>query len=182
MNLTTFATWVGIVAFVLAVPMSVLANVLTPKVQLFWAGTAKRRAAYRLWKLEEELKRLQWYDDNPIDAIGSLLFWVSLFVIDFAVTFLAFVSAAWLPFESWVTQTSHIAIIPLSIRHLILIGTLLNEIGFSLVFLLFAPILFNCMKTATMDGRDKRRQEIAVAQNKLLKKYPDLPVDNNVRK
>jgi len=53
-----FAAWVGIVAFFLAIPMSVLGNILTPKLLSFWATTSLVRKERRIAKLRIDLKLL----------------------------------------------------------------------------------------------------------------------------
>ena len=53
-----FATWIGIVAFFLAIPMSVVGNILTPKLLTLWATTSLVRKERRIAKLRIDLKLL----------------------------------------------------------------------------------------------------------------------------
>lgn len=54
--------WVGALAFVLAIPMSISANLLTPKIQHRWAMTTAIRKARRIQELEDTLTR---YNSRP---------------------------------------------------------------------------------------------------------------------
>jgi hypothetical protein len=51
-----FAACVGIVAFFLAIPMAILANLLTPKAKDYWALTTQSRREKRIHELELEIK------------------------------------------------------------------------------------------------------------------------------
>lgn len=48
MTFNIFVAWVGIVAFVLAIPMAVAANMLTPKIQMRWAKSSRVRTENRM--------------------------------------------------------------------------------------------------------------------------------------
>ena len=50
-----FAAWVGIVAFFLAVPLAVIANLLTPRVASLWAKTSAARSERRIETLRKTL-------------------------------------------------------------------------------------------------------------------------------
>jgi hypothetical protein len=54
-----FAAWVGVAAFLLAIPMAVVANLLTPRVQAWWATTTNARKDKRINKLKTRLKFLE---------------------------------------------------------------------------------------------------------------------------
>jgi hypothetical protein len=54
-NLGIFSAWVGIVAFILAIPISIAANLLTPKVHSWWATTSQRRRERRILYLKAML-------------------------------------------------------------------------------------------------------------------------------
>jgi hypothetical protein len=54
-----FVGWIGIVAFLLAIPMSILANMLTPKIQAWWANTSSARKARRIQYLQREIPWLE---------------------------------------------------------------------------------------------------------------------------
>ena len=51
--------WITILAFLLAIPMAVAANILTPKVQKWWAKTSAARRHRRIVFLEKELFSLE---------------------------------------------------------------------------------------------------------------------------
>lgn len=51
-----FFGWVTVLAIVLAVPLSVAANLLTPKLQAWWATTSERRRVKRLSKLNAAIE------------------------------------------------------------------------------------------------------------------------------
>ena len=61
-----FATWVGIVAFLLAIPMSIAANILTPLIKNWWATTTVLRAKRRLVELDELKMVLEEARKDPL--------------------------------------------------------------------------------------------------------------------
>lgn len=54
-----FSTSVTVLAFVLAIPMAIAGNLLTPRAATWWATTSEKRRHRRIAKLEEELRRLK---------------------------------------------------------------------------------------------------------------------------
>src|SRR6266446_5865614 len=56
--------WIGLSAFLLAIPMSVAANLLTPKVKNWWAIKTYARATKRLAFLEARLEILKLYKED----------------------------------------------------------------------------------------------------------------------
>jgi len=184
MDFNTFVAWVGIVAFVLAVPISVFANIITPKVQLWWAGTAKRRAYFRLLRYEKRLKDIDAYDAHPVDALGDLAIWVCYLLTAVVILFMSVVAAAWLPFASWLSTASpgafSLSHFPSWSLRFVIVITLINEVGFGILFLFQIAIILDAVKVVTINGRNKRRAEIHAYQKKLLRKYPGLTVDKIV--
>jgi hypothetical protein len=65
---------IGVVAFFLSVPMSVLANLLTPRVQNWWALRSKNAARKRIASLERNLWRISQYHEHPVLLTNHLLF------------------------------------------------------------------------------------------------------------
>jgi hypothetical protein len=63
--------WVGLGAFVLAIPMAIAANLLTPKVRDWWASTSRSRALKRYEMLRREIWRLKTRSD--FDYLGRCL-------------------------------------------------------------------------------------------------------------
>ena len=60
-----FAAWVGVCALFLAVPMSIAANLLTPKVQRWWATTTASRARSRLEELRKKKADIEEEKKDP---------------------------------------------------------------------------------------------------------------------
>jgi hypothetical protein len=67
-----FAAWVGIVAFLLAIPMGVVSSLLAPKVLAWWAATTHKRASRRIRWLKYFLR----LDDQSVfqNALRNSLF------------------------------------------------------------------------------------------------------------
>jgi hypothetical protein len=61
-----FSTSVGILAFILAIPMAIIGNLLTPQVGSWWATTTEKRRQRRIAKLGSELRRLK--ERGPIQT------------------------------------------------------------------------------------------------------------------
>ena len=59
---------VGVAALVLAIPMSILANIFTPKVRDWWATTSKVRAFKRYKQLGREI--IKFRKETEFDALG----------------------------------------------------------------------------------------------------------------
>jgi hypothetical protein len=55
----------SIFALIVAIPMGVMANLLTPPVQNWWATTSVKRKQRRIAKLEAELKQLKGETEEP---------------------------------------------------------------------------------------------------------------------
>jgi hypothetical protein len=100
MRLGTIVAWIGIIAFVLAIPMSIFANIVSPRVLEWWALTNLSRRNHRIVKLRQQ--RFKWStlihascrQQSYINGIRWLLFALSLFV-----TFLfglVFIGGTWL--------------------------------------------------------------------------------------
>lgn len=53
--------WLGLL---LSIPLSILANILTPKLESLWAHHSQRRAKKRLQKLRRDLDAVQRYRDD----------------------------------------------------------------------------------------------------------------------
>jgi len=54
--------WLGLL---LSIPLSILANLLNPKLETLWAHHSQHRAKKRLQKLRRDLDAVQRYRDNP---------------------------------------------------------------------------------------------------------------------
>jgi len=54
--------WMGVLAFFFAIPMSIIANILTPKLQQRWATTSITRRSKRIQELKDTLVR---YESRP---------------------------------------------------------------------------------------------------------------------
>ena len=68
--------WLGLLAFILAVPMSIAANMLTPLVNSWWATTSQQRLKSRINKLEEQIQ-----DANTAEALAQMIVHCTLAVI-----------------------------------------------------------------------------------------------------
>jgi hypothetical protein len=60
-----FFGWVGIIALVLAIPLAVIANLLTPTVRQWWATTSTNRRKKRIKELNERLAEYQQALEQP---------------------------------------------------------------------------------------------------------------------
>jgi len=69
--LSTIVGWIGIAAFLLAIPMAVVANLLTPRVQNWWAGRNKKAAAKRLDRLANWQRLVA--DAEPNEHVAFIL-------------------------------------------------------------------------------------------------------------
>jgi hypothetical protein len=70
----SFFAWVGLLAFLLAIPMSILSNLLTPRVQAWWAIQSKSRAIRRITKIQAKLDKLS--NHSPFDALTHCLYYL----------------------------------------------------------------------------------------------------------
>jgi len=65
---------VGVAALVLAIPMSILANIFTPKVRDWWGTTSKVRALKRYKELGREMMRFKLGSEfNALARFGTAL-------------------------------------------------------------------------------------------------------------
>jgi hypothetical protein len=70
-----FFGWVGIASFLLAVPLAVLANILTPKVRDWWASTSQKRRARRYKQLGTQISNYE--KTNMGEALSTFLLTLS---------------------------------------------------------------------------------------------------------
>jgi hypothetical protein len=65
---------IGILAFFLAIPMAIIANMLTPKAQRLWAASSEKRARKRIGFLKLEISKIEsanvWHMTSDIVLIG----------------------------------------------------------------------------------------------------------------
>src|ERR1035437_2008093 len=103
-NFGTFAAWVSIVAVILAIPLSVIANLATPRVQAWWATTNVRRRHERIVHLKESLL---WYENarTPEIRIDNVLHGLTRVVILIGITWACIV----FPIEAVLRTTTHVA-------------------------------------------------------------------------
>src|SRR5215472_3368533 len=59
MDINRVALWIGILGPLLAVPLAIAANLLTPRVVNWWASASQARRIIRIMKLETLLSNLQ---------------------------------------------------------------------------------------------------------------------------
>jgi hypothetical protein len=78
-NFGTFAAWVSIVAVILSIPLSVIANLATPRVQSWIATTSKRRREQRPLVLYNALKEL----DDPLSLFRYQTKGFAMFLVAF---------------------------------------------------------------------------------------------------
>jgi hypothetical protein len=74
-NFGVFAAWVGILASILAIPFSIAANLLTPKVSNWWARKSKKRAEHRVYVLQN---RLRWIREYNTDAMRHIHYIIAI--------------------------------------------------------------------------------------------------------
>ena len=67
-----FFAWVGLAAFVLAIPMAICANLATPKVRHWWGTTSNARRTRRIMALKAQLFRYMSFDTDAWDDTLSL--------------------------------------------------------------------------------------------------------------
>lgn len=93
---TTFAAWVGILAFFFALPIAVIGNLITPKIAAWWATTSGKRRENRVTLLKQELGALptlmtadgRW--ENLIKGLRCLAFGLAVIVYLIGVFFVKF--------------------------------------------------------------------------------------------
>jgi hypothetical protein len=72
-DLTKLGLVVAIVAILLAIPLSVLANLLTPRIQNWWSQRSAKSLRSRIHKLQQELAEYQPY--ALIDEASAYTLW-----------------------------------------------------------------------------------------------------------
>ncbi|MBI2815924.1 MAG: hypothetical protein HYX72_03190 [Acidobacteria bacterium] len=94
-----YAAVLGVLAFILAIPMAVAANLLTPKVQRWWASSSRSRALKRLSRLEKQISELQamseWHLMARIMHAG-VGFFFALFMILLALLYFLYLNDLYL--------------------------------------------------------------------------------------
>jgi O-antigen/teichoic acid export membrane protein len=58
-DLGEWGFWIAVVAFILVIPLNMLSNVLTPRLQDWWSMTSKKRLARRIIELNARLEAAQ---------------------------------------------------------------------------------------------------------------------------
>ena len=85
MDFNSFVAWIGIVGFTLAIPMSVLANLLTPRIQNWWSTTSQARKNKRIEELKAKIKLFS--GDDPlfikIECISQGLYYAARGILEF---------------------------------------------------------------------------------------------------
>lgn len=166
---------VGVVSLLLVVPLNILSNTLTPKVQRWWGTTAQRRAANRFKAIHDELKLLDNYDLYPIDPIAELIKAMAIAILSMmfliiGIVVLTILSPAWLP-ENMVLPDTVI-----SKKALALLGLLFMVVGMALNLFSNNKPLANS-PYLTVASRGKRRGELMKEYKELYIIFPHL-VDN----
>ena len=72
-----FFGWVGVAALVLCLPLTVLGNLLTPRIREWWGRTTENRALNRFAWIQGQVSTINYFDQHPSDALGECLqeFW-----------------------------------------------------------------------------------------------------------
>jgi hypothetical protein len=78
-----FAAWVTIVAVLLAIPLSVIANILTPKVQVWWSKTSSIRLRRRINYVSSQLALSdeEFYQNALRDSLQCGIMAISLYIM-----------------------------------------------------------------------------------------------------
>jgi hypothetical protein len=69
----TILAWVGLLAFILAIPMNVIANLITPRAETWWATTSSVRRQRRIEKLRRALDVFNSRQEHWADVLLRLL-------------------------------------------------------------------------------------------------------------
>jgi hypothetical protein len=94
-----FVAWVGIVAFFLAIPMAVVANLATPRIQSWWATTSELRKSVRIERLNAFLLVMRTIEGSVELATGQMANGMVCFVRSF-LAFLVFTGTIPLVFSA----------------------------------------------------------------------------------
>lgn len=68
-----FFGWATILAILLAIPLSVAANIITPKIQEWWATTSEARKTRRVVQLRRDIEQLTFVIDSPVSRFDSFI-------------------------------------------------------------------------------------------------------------
>ena len=163
-NWNAVGLWVGIVSFILAIPLSILGNVLTPKFQRWWAKTAANRAHLRLANIAKTLSRLDDYDAHPIDPVGMLVKGIANTVLGMACLGIGILMLYMLSFPDPTLEARNIYVG--AAYFMVLIGIALCRWAFG-TFSVDSDEL-------TYSGRQKKRAALSVEVKQLFGRYPEL--------
>ena len=134
--------WVGVMSFLLAIPLAILGNILTPKFQRWWAKSAQNRAHLRLAVITKTLTHWDDYDAHPIDPVAILMKGVAKIVLGLASLGIGTLSLYFLSFPDQTLATGDRRIFTAAAYVLVIIGVGLSR--WAVGFARFFRIRFSC--------------------------------------
>lgn len=194
MDLNKIGLLIGVFALLLAVPLAVSANLLTPKVQSWYSTTSLNRLNRRLLKLNERLKKsesswtftpAEWklYREGQLRNQATLL--VSFGLYNFVILTMAYVGIVQI--RSIELAVGHslppaglFHVLPRELKIVLVLAGLLSSLGpFSIGFFLRRGIseLRACCYLHTDEGRNNLRAEIEKLTT-IKSKYDSVDVKN----
>jgi hypothetical protein len=174
-----------IIGILFAVPLSIVANLLTPRVALWWARRSEAIPRKRLARIDFELKRITHVDDNPIDVLAQVVSIVAQFVAGLG--FCGMTAAAAIITSSDQVRLSQVAKISGFSPKLFLYSSAIIFFITLLSFVFWVSVRMDIstpLSLLTRDKRDDLRYQLTCERNNIIKKYPELlaTVDNSALK
>ena len=161
---------VGIAALVLAIPMSILANIFTPKVRDWWATTSKVRALKRYIELGREVNRFKRGSEfNALARFcaGLLAVLIAGFVSTLSIAFFLGLN------ENYIATINGMKLdkpVPASEIHVVGLSSLYTSVLFYLLFCIAIAIALSRSRFISSSHRHRHLARLRLQRYRLKKK------------
>jgi hypothetical protein len=156
--------WIGLLAFLLAIPMAILANILTPKVQDAWARTSKARAYKRYSSLGKTI--LQFKRKTEFDSMMDFFRFAVLSLVS-GVLMLLFQTLFVSLNQVYIAAINGMKLdATLDLNHTRHLGLLLQGLVLGMVLALNVSLVLSSRHLRLVSSRSRRRYLISLRQER----------------
>jgi hypothetical protein len=169
-----------IIGILFAIPLSIAANLLTPRVALWWARRSGALPRKRLARIDFELKRIKHVDDNPIDVLAQIVSLIAQAIAKLGVC-LMFGMMAFVTLDQ-VRQGRLMKVFGLSLKQLLYgsTGMLFIAIFYFAFWVSVRMDISTPLSLLTYNKRNDLRYQLTWERHNIIEKHPELAesVDN----
>ena len=162
-----------IIGILFAIPLSIVANLLTPRVASWWARRSGELPRKRLARIDFELKRITHVDNSPIDVLAQVVSIVAQFVA--GAGFCGVTAAPLIVLSDKVRLASMVKVSGLSPKLFLYPSTILFVLTMLVFFIWVASIdMSTPLSLLTCEKRKVLRYLLTYERNNIIEKYPEL--------